>query len=146
MFTLITAATTAQAYQLEKLIPNKEQIIFADSFDLPQVMLKAKRFIKIPQGDSFSFAHLLLSTCLDHQITTVYPLRRTEILALAQARLLFDEYGISIITPAPEEIPLLLDKGIKGEIIIHNSSSADLPGRGVFLKSTNLEYQLFTAD
>ena len=59
-----------------------------------------KKFIKIPAGDSSSsFAHLLLTICLDQQIEKVFPLRKVEILALSEARQLFDEYGIKIMVP-----------------------------------------------
>ena len=92
MFTLITAAASSKAYQLTNKLLSKENIIFADSEDLPEIMLRGKRFIKILKGNSASFAHLLLSICLDQQITKVFPLRKAEVYALSEARQLFDEF------------------------------------------------------
>lgn len=143
---LITAAATVQAYQLQRSlnINSNDSVFLADSEDLPQILLKDKSFVKIPSGDSASFAHLLLTICLDNTIETVYPLRRAEVLALAEARQLFDEYGIKVMVPGKNEIVFFLHKGIKGEIIIKDDAEHD---RGVFLKDESTsELQLFTVD
>lgn len=145
---LITAASFAQAYQLQRSLNTNDVVFFADSVDLPQVMLKDKKFVKIPSGESSSFSHLLLTICLDLQIEKVYPLRKTEILALAEARQLFDEYGIKLMVPDKSLIMGLLNKGVKGEIIVKDDSdTADLPDRGIFFKDElSSEFQLFTVD
>lgn len=145
---LITAAASAQAYQLERFLGKSENVIFADSAELPEFMLKGKKFIKIPPGDSFSFAHELLTACLDMQVSKVFPLRKTEIIALAEARQLFEEYNIAVIVPETGEIDGLLNKGIKGEIVIRETVADDsqINYRGVFLVNTISEFQLFTAD
>jgi hypothetical protein len=145
---LITAAATAQAYQLQRLLNTHDSIFLADCEELPQVALRGKKFIKIPSGNSPSFAHLLLTVCLDNCIEKVYPLRSAEVLALAEARQLFDEYGIKLMVPDKSEISPLLDKGLKGKIIIKDDAGQDeFPDRGVFLKDDlSSEFQLFTVN
>lgn len=144
---LITAAASAQAYQLERFLGKTEDAVFADSQELPKIMLKGRKFIKISAGDSFSFSHELLTACLDLQITTIYPLRKNEILALAEARQLFDEYNIKVIVPETANISSLFNKGIKGEILVcKEESDSPVNQRGVFLINTDQDFQLFTAD
>lgn len=144
---LITAAATAQAHQLLRTLNTTENVFFADSVELPQIMLKDKKFLKTSPGDSPSYAHLLLTSCMDLQIAKVYPLRKAEIIALSEARQLFDEYGIEVMVPEKSIVPALLDKGIKGKILIKENSEDGLPDRGIFIRDeATLEYQLFTAD
>ena len=145
---LITGAATAQAYKLQRSLNSVDTVFLADSEDLPQVMLKDKKFIKIPLGDSPSFAHLLLTICLDNSIEKVFPLRTAEVLALADSRQLFDEYGIRVMVPVRTQIASLLHRGIKGEILINDDAEKDdLPDRGIFLKDgSSSEVQLFTVD
>lgn len=97
---LITGATTSKAYQLERLLNRPDEIILADSAELPAFLLKSKRFLKIPEENSSTFVHELLSLCLDHDVKEVYPLRERELAGLLSARLLFEEYGIKVMTPA----------------------------------------------
>lgn len=143
---LITAAATAQAYHLQRLLNTDDSIYLADYEELPQVVLKGTKFLKIPSGNSPSFAHLLLTVCLDNDIEKVFPLRSEEVIALAEARQLFDEYGIKLMVPDKSEISSLLNKGLKGKIIIKDDKDQDdLPDRGVFLKDDlSSEFQLFT--
>lgn len=145
---LITAASAAQAYQLQRLLGSTDIFFLADFVELPQVMLKDKKFIKIPAGDSSSFAHLLLTICLDQQIAKVYPLRKAEIVALSEARQLFDEYGIKIMVPDKTHLQGLFNKGIKGKIIVKDEPELEnFPDRGVFIQDeSSLELQLFTVD
>ncbi|MGV3510243.1 MAG: hypothetical protein ACO1N7_13200 [Sphingobacteriaceae bacterium] len=145
---LITAAATAQAYQLQRLLGNTDIVFLGDFVELPQVMLKDKKLIKIPAGDSSSFAHLLLTICLDQQIEKVYPLRKAEILALSEARQLFDEYGIKIMVPDKTQLQGLFNTGIKGKIIVKDDPALEnLPDRGVFVQDeSSLDFQLFTVD
>lgn len=145
---LITAAAAAQAYQLQRLLNTDDSIYLADYEELPQVTLKDKKFLKIPSGNSPSFAHLLLTICLDNNIEKVYPLRTSEVIALAEARQLFDEYGIKLMVPDKSEILPLLNKGLKGKLIIKDNTDQDgLPDRGIFLKDDlSSDFQLFTVN
>lgn len=139
---LITAAATAQAYQIERLIRGTGTVFFADSADLPQFMLKKANLIKISAGDSPAFAHELLTICLDQQIGKVYPLRKEEIKALAEARTLFSEYGIQLMVPPLDKIKTLEMKSRPGKIQISEDA-------GVFLmdiESPENGIAIFTAD
>ena len=95
---LLTGAADAQAYRLKQYI-SADFIVFADQQELPQMPSASKKSIKIPDGSSTTFAHEILSRCLDLQISNVYPLRENEVLALSEAALLFEEYGIKLIIP-----------------------------------------------
>lgn len=98
---LITGATTARAFQLERQLNRPDEIILADSAELPAFLLKSKRFLKIPGENSPSFVHELLALCLDEHIDEVYPLKEHEVEALNNARQLFEEYGIRIKFAGP---------------------------------------------
>jgi len=151
---LITAAATAQAYQLERMVGGMGSVFFADSAELPQFMLKNRKFIKISEGSSPSFAHELLGICLDQQIERVFPLRKGEIKALSESRTLFMEYGIQVIVPL---LPLLEKMEMKngpGQIVIKAdlSDHAGLPvdaDLGLFLvndEHPDSRVAIFTAD
>ena len=155
MNVLITGASGAQAYKLEKEISNAHTIIFADSFDLPAAMLKSRKFIKIPDDSSVSFSHQLLTICLDLNIQQVFPLRRLEIMALAEARQLFDEYGIKVMVPVQGDLDKYFGTYKSGTLLIKDAgqqsgaqdqiSSID---RGAFLFNTGAkpELQILTVD
>jgi len=96
MFILITAATSAQAYKLKNRL-NAENIILGDYLELPAIMLKSTNMIKLPNPASASYAHEMLTLCLDKQIDTVYALGKDECVSLEQAKQLFAEYGIEIV-------------------------------------------------
>lgn len=91
---LITAANSAKSYQLAYLLKT-DGVIFGDS---------ASQTFTIPKENSSSYAHELLSICLDNQISEVYPLKAKEIKALAEAKVLFKEYDIQV------HVPNLLDQ------------------------------------
>lgn len=144
---LITAASTATAYKLEKELAGSGILILADSADLPSVLIKDKRFIKIPAGSSSSFSHQLLSLCLDEGIERVFPLRRSEIQALSESRQLFDEYGIEVMVPLSSDLPGLWGTSRTGEILIKEEDD-EFAGRGVYLiEEGSLDnLQILTAD
>ncbi|QJD97638.1 hypothetical protein HH214_18020 [Mucilaginibacter robiniae] len=97
MYTLITAASRAEAYQLKKNI-NSASVLLGDYADLPELMLKSGKMLNLPNPQQDTYPHQMLAFCLDHQIETVYLLRPEEAQALAPAHQLFTEYGIELIT------------------------------------------------
>ena len=99
MNTLITAATSAEAHRLKKQLEPAE-IILGDYEDIPAFMLGAG-MIKLPNPQSPAYAHEMLTLCLDKQINLVYPLRGPELNILRQAKQLFSEYGIKIVSHPP---------------------------------------------
>lgn len=96
MSILITAATTAEAYQLKNKLGD-DKVILGDFMELPELMIKTGKMIKLPNPASGSYSHQVLTLSLDKGIKTIYPLREKEIKLLAEARQLFEEYGITII-------------------------------------------------
>lgn len=99
MSVLITAASHAAAYKIERLL-NLPDVIFADHHELPHFKFSGKKFIKIPAGNSASYAHEILNIALNEGIKKIFPLYADEILPLAEARQLFSEYGISVMVPS----------------------------------------------
>ena len=95
---LITAANSAAAYRLKNQL-NSENIILGDYNELPDVMLKSGKMIKLPNPASVAYAHEMLTLCLDKDITAVYPLNENEQVLLNEAAQLFKEYNIDILHP-----------------------------------------------
>ena len=95
MSTLITAASTAKAYQVKGTLTDGE-IILGDYEELPQVMITAGKMIVLPNPNNPAYIHEMLALCLDKDIIELYPLRNIEMQLLKEAQLLYDEYGINI--------------------------------------------------
>ncbi|MBS7562885.1 hypothetical protein KHS38_00590 [Mucilaginibacter sp. Bleaf8] len=93
---LITAASSAKAHQLKREL-NSTEILLGDYLDLPDVMLKSGRMLKLPSPQADTYPHQMLAFCLDNHIDTVYLLNATEAVQLQPAEQLFDEYGIKLI-------------------------------------------------
>ena len=94
MYTLITAANSAKAQQLKSTLG--ADVILGDYMALPAFMLKAD-LIQLPNPNSTSYAHQMLTLCLDKNIGKVYALRDEELSLLQEAKLLFEEYGIELV-------------------------------------------------
>ena len=84
MKVLITTSQHACSFELAYLL-RAEDLVFGDAFD------------SFPQADSFSLAHELLKFCMDEEIGVVFPLRKAEIQPLAEAKILFEEFGIELM-------------------------------------------------
>lgn len=97
MYTLITAATSSQAYKLKNTL-DSDQVLLGDYLELPDVLLKSGNVIKLPDPASASYTHQMLALCLDKNISAINALGEDEQKLLLEARQLFCEYGISIIT------------------------------------------------
>lgn len=93
---LITAAASAESYQLKNKL-GSDNVILGDYMELPELMIKAGKMIKLPAPASSSYSHQVLTLCLDKSINTIYPLRKEEQALLKEAEQLFVEYGIEII-------------------------------------------------
>jgi hypothetical protein len=155
MSVLVTAASSAQAYRLRSLLSNSEEVLLGDYMDIPELMVKNGSMLKTPNPDSSSFAHEMLTLCLDKGITMLLPLRKAELMPLAEARTLFLEFDIQLIIPKTELInqhPNTSD----GNIVVINRSEVIAGDReiahshdltdGIFSVSNSGAYQIFTAD
>jgi hypothetical protein len=94
--TLITGASTAKAHQIKKDLTN-QPVLLGDYADLPEVMIKSGRMLKLPNPQAETYPHQMLAFCLDNHVNTVYLLNTAEADQLKPAELLFDEYGIKLI-------------------------------------------------
>lgn len=92
MYTLITAAATAEAQRLKNKL-GSTHILLGDYLEMPAFM----KIIGLPNPASPSYTHEMLTLCLDKQIDTVYALRDEETSLLREAEQLFREYGITIL-------------------------------------------------
>jgi hypothetical protein len=99
MAVLISAASHAEAYRLERIL-QLPAVIFADYQELPKFPIPGRKYLKIPAGNSASYAHVMLDLALNAGIEKIFPLYAEEILPLAESRQLFAEYGISLIVPS----------------------------------------------
>lgn len=99
---LITFGTRALAQRLSNLLKNDFTIHFATSEEVP-VFLNSK-FMVIPVGSNPTYAHELLKICLDQQIQILLPIGLSEVKAIAEAKVLFEEYNIQVLTPSLEEL------------------------------------------
>ncbi|MGN6640649.1 MAG: hypothetical protein ACTHJ8_17185 [Mucilaginibacter sp.] len=96
MFTLITAANSSAAYKLKNTLAGKD-VLMGDYLDLPEVLVKAGKVIQLPDPTHASYAHQMLTLCLNKNISKIYALRKEEFDALLNTKQLFSEYGIDIL-------------------------------------------------
>lgn len=97
MYTLITAAATAEAYRLKSAL-NREEVVLGDYMELPDVLVRSGKVITLPNPESTAYTHQMLALCLDKNINSVYVLREEERELLFNAKQLFREYDIQIGT------------------------------------------------
>lgn len=98
MHQLITAATTAQAQKLKKQL-NSTDVILGDYRDMPAFMLKSGLMLQLPKPTSVSYAHEMLTICLDGDVDTIYVLGDDEYTLLKEAEQLLNEFGIALVKP-----------------------------------------------
>lgn len=152
---LITAATSAQAYQLKSIIGQGQTIFLGDYLALPSLMVSSGRMIRTPDPAGPSFAHEMLTLCLDKGITVLCPLRKAELFALAETRQLFIEFDIQLIMPglelmaghfSPVDGTLLV---INAGHVIAGQTNIPIPQEltdGIIMLNNIGNYQVFTAD
>ena len=89
MNVLITAATSAEAHRLKKQLVG-HSVILGDYQEMPAFM----QIVKLPNPASASYAHEMLTLCLDKGIEVVYALEDDEYNNLRTAEQLFTEFEI----------------------------------------------------
>lgn len=97
MYTLITAAATAEAYRLKNAL-GREGVILGDYMELPDVLVRSGKVIALPSPENAAYTHQMLALCLDNAINNIYALREEEKRLLLKAKQLFWEYDIQIET------------------------------------------------
>lgn len=96
-FTLITVATSSSAHKIKNGL-NSDTVILGDYMDMPDFLLKAGKMIRLPNPASASYAHQMLTLCLDNDITAIYALQPEEAALLHEAVQLFNEFNIQILS------------------------------------------------
>lgn len=87
---------SAKAHSLKNQLNNND-IILGDYHEVPQFMLSAK-LMGLPNPASVSYAHQMLTLCLDNSIKAIYVLDSNEAKQLVETKQLFAEYDIQINT------------------------------------------------
>ena len=103
MYTLITAANSAEAHKLKNKL-NLKDVILGDYLELPAFMLASGNIIKLPNPNSIAYAHEMLTLCLDKDINSIYPLRDEEKGLLKESEQLLKEYGIKVVSNSGHEL------------------------------------------
>ncbi|MBP3943084.1 hypothetical protein J5U18_05835 [Sphingobacteriaceae bacterium WQ 2009] len=96
---LLTFGTRAFAQRIAKMLTAEFNVFFASAEEIPTVLLAAGNYLKIPAGLLPTYAHELLKIALDKKIDYILPLGMHEIRTLADASILFEEYGIQVLSP-----------------------------------------------
>ena len=95
MYTLITAANSAEAYRLKNTL-DSVNVILGDYLELPELLVQSGKVIRLPDPQNAAYTHKILALCLDLDIDTIYVLREQEKQLLLNDGQLFYEYNITI--------------------------------------------------
>jgi len=125
---LITFGTRPLAMRIAKRLGADFEILYASSEDIPELLLASGKYAKIPKGLLPTFAHEILKLSLDQQVDYVLPLGGFELEPLAAAKVLFEEYQISVLAP---------DKDLLETIPVMENPPAELPYK-LLSKGNNL--------
>jgi hypothetical protein len=89
---LITCATTAAAYKLKNTF-STDEVFLGDYNEVPAFT----GILKLPNPSTGTYAHEMLTLCLDKNFNTIYLLDQQEAEVLSLSETLFNEYDINII-------------------------------------------------
>ncbi len=118
---LITGGKSAVALKLLKAFED-HSVVLADYGEVPSFSSTAFQFISLGEKNEDTLAHTLLNNCLDQNIDVILPLHHFEILAIAKANILFNEFNVSILLPAVTSIENYTNTiGNKRDWIIYNN-------------------------
>lgn len=95
---LITGGKTATALKLIKAFDNAT-IILGDYGDAPSIKVNTYEFASLGPWNAEVLAHNLLTKCLDYSVDMLLPLYEAEIQAVSKSLLLFEEFGLKVLSP-----------------------------------------------
>ena len=104
---LLTGGKSAVALKLLKAF-SKDKVVLADYGDVPVFASDAYQYISLGIKNEDVLAHTLLNNCLNEGVDAILPLHRFEIEALAKAKVLFEEFNISLLLPSVFELSAYL--------------------------------------
>lgn len=87
-------------------------ILLADYGDVPGIVAENYAFTTLGMLNQDSIAHILLNFCITEAIDCIIPLHQYEVEPMAKSAVLFNEYGIQVLTPPADSISnyLFLEK------------------------------------
>lgn len=94
---MVTCATRSFGMRVAKLLSDKFDVVKSTSDEIPDLL--KDQFIKIPTGVNPVFCHELLKACLDNNCNYILPLDLSEIQSISESIILFEEYGIEVLSP-----------------------------------------------
>ena len=151
MKVLITGGKSSAVYKILKAFEGY-QILLADYGETPAFAAGNYQFVSLGEKNEETTAHQLLNTCLDHGADVFLPLHDFEIIAVAKALILFEEFDIQVLLPSQLEIPMYLQNQedvpqgrnwalfAKGELIYSPQPSVELTEIGFSKKLNGLFY------
>jgi hypothetical protein len=100
---LITGGKSVQALKLVTARAGDE-VILADYGEALLFPSDRYQFISLGDRNDEVIAHNLLSHCLDHEVAAVLPLYDFEMVELAKASVLFEEFNIQVLMPESNQV------------------------------------------
>lgn len=79
-------------------------VLLADYGEVPAILTESYAFKSLGNLNKDSIAHILLNFCITEGIDAIIPLHHYEAEPLAKSSVLFEEYGINVLTPPAEEL------------------------------------------
>ena len=71
----------------------------ADYGEVPSFSSVNYQLISLGPKNEDTLAHTLLNTCLDEGVDAILPIRNSEVAAVAKAKILFNEFNITVLLP-----------------------------------------------
>lgn len=105
---LITLGTRPFAQRVGKLLSSHYGVVYASSEPFPDILLK-QHYHRIPTGTNPTFVHEVLKLCLDKGYQMILPLSKIELQPLHEARILLEEYRITVLLPRNLEDCFILE-------------------------------------
>ena len=106
---LITGGKSALALKLLKGF-SQQQVVLADYGEMPNFSSATYSFLSLGEKNEDAIAHNLLNYCLNESIDVVLPLHAFEILPVAKAKVLFNEFNIDLLLPDAEGLNAYLQQ------------------------------------
>ncbi|MDN3588908.1 hypothetical protein QWY86_19680 [Pedobacter aquatilis] len=132
---LITGGNNAKALKLLKAFPN-HFILLADYGDVPGMSTVHYAFKTLGILNKDSIAHILLNFCITESIDAIIPLNSYEIEPIAKSAVLFNEYGIEVLTPDADSLNVFLaeDKAYSNFAVFIKGECIFASGAEIFIK------------
>lgn len=128
---LITGGKSALTLKALSVFATHE-ILLADYGEVPAFSSSNYRFVSLGELNEDTIAHKILNVCLDEQVDLVIPFQAFEVVPIAKAKLLFEEFNVKVLLPTQDFLSDYFDGNkfasktdwvvyLDGEIIFNNS-------------------------